>query len=89
MKTIYIAEDEEFIRELYEIALCEKYKVMAFSHAEGVLNAFNEQEPHLLLTDHRMGPGLTGDELISLVRRNGYQGEVLIVSGTIPLWCYI
>ncbi len=81
---IYVAEDEESIRELYEIVLSERYMVQSFPHAEGVLDAFQKQEPHLLLTDHRMGSGLTGDELITHVRKNGYQGHVLMVSGMIP-----
>lgn len=84
MKTIYIAEDEENIRKLYEAFLSQKYKVLSFPHAEGVLHAFQEQEPHLLLTDQKMGRGLTGDELIQHLRRKGYQGPVLMVSGTIP-----
>lgn len=84
MKTIYIAEDEEGIREIYGQSLTAVYRVKLFPHAESVLEAFQEQEPHLLLTDHKMGKGLTGDELISHVRMQGYQGPVLMVSGMIP-----
>ena len=45
MKIIYVAEDEEMIRELYENILGRKYKVESFSNAKEVLSAFLTQKP--------------------------------------------
>lgn len=84
MKTIYIAEDEKNIREIYELALGSTYRVMSFPHAEGVLGAFDIEHPDLLLTDHNMGTGLTGHQLIDQVLERGYGGHVLMISGSIP-----
>lgn len=85
MKTIYMAEDDVDTRELYTIALEGKYTLRSFAHAEGALGAFDHRHPDLLLTDHNMGKGLTGHDLIAHVRERGYGGHVLMVSGSIPI----
>ena len=83
-KIIYIAEDERNIRMFYERFLNGTYTVRSFPNAEGLLEAFAQEVPHLVVTDQNMGLGLTGDQLICSLREQGYKGAVLMVSATIP-----
>src|SRR3989338_5138816 len=82
---IYASEDEEGIREVYELALRREYRIRLFPHGEGLLEALREGHPHLVLTDNDMKAGFTGHDLITReLPQRGYQGKVLMVSGTIP-----
>ena len=83
-KIIYVADDERNIRMFYERFLSGTYIVKSFPNAEGLLEAFAQEAPHLVVTDQNMGPGLTGDKLVCSLREQGYKGAVLMVSATIP-----
>lgn len=70
-KTILIVEDDEDIRNLYlEILEGEGFKVLAASSGKEALQILNalDREPCLILTDFMM-PGMTGAELIKIIRK--------------------
>ncbi len=70
-KTILIVEDDEDIRNLYiEILNGEGFKVLAAASGEEALEILNklERDPCLILTDFMM-PGMTGEELIKIIRK--------------------
>ncbi len=82
---IYVAEDLELIRNIYNRRLKDVYDLSVFSDGESLLDAMNRNNhPDLIITDNYMNR-ITGHELISVkLPELGYQGKVLMVSGQIP-----
>jgi two-component system, NtrC family, nitrogen regulation response regulator GlnG len=68
MKPIWIVDDDQSIRFVLEKALArEQYAVRSFATARDVLNALDDDEPQVMVSDIRM-PGMSGVELLAKVK---------------------
>jgi two-component system, NtrC family, nitrogen regulation response regulator GlnG len=68
MKPIWIVDDDQSIRFVLEKALVrEQFAVRSFSSGREVLNALDDDEPQVLVSDIRM-PGGTGIDLLTKVK---------------------
>jgi CheY-like chemotaxis protein len=94
MKFILVADDEEFIRDLYEDLLSDRellldYDLLMGSDGQDLLDKLKRQkipanEVHLLLTDFNMEP-MNGLTLSKELRLMGYRGPIIIISGDLNL----
>ncbi len=81
--TIVIAEDNPEILELYRDFFGRKYsKLTLVTTAEEALNQFEKGNVRLLVTDGHFGNGMDGHQLTDRVRKIGYEGPIIMVSGT-------
>lgn len=70
-KTILIVEDDEDIRNLYiEILTGEGFRILSASSGDEALKILNDEkrDPCLIVTDFMM-PGMTGAELVEIIRK--------------------
>lgn len=70
-KTILIVEDDEDIRNLYiEILTGEGFRILSASSGDEALKILNNEkrDPCLIVTDFMM-PGMTGAELVEIIRK--------------------
>ncbi len=69
MKPIWVVDDDHSIRFVLEKALArEQFSVRAFSNPRDVLQALDEEQPQVLVSDIRM-PGGTGIDLLAQVKQ--------------------
>jgi len=86
-KKFFAVDDDASILKIYERALRPMLEtvgveVRIFEGPDDVLEAVAEGAvPDLILTDDCM-PGMTGTELAEVLRKRGYAGKILMVSGT-------
>jgi CheY-like chemotaxis protein len=82
MKRILIVDDDELMRELLSRYLeKEEYCVQVHSSPAEALGSILSEPPDLILSDIKM-PGMTGLELIELVRAKGVASPVIFITGT-------
>jgi two-component system nitrogen regulation response regulator GlnG len=80
MKPIWIVDDDQSIRFVLEKALArEEFAVRSFTNARDVLNALDDDEPQVLVSDIRM-PGGSGIELLAKVRERLPSLPVIIMT---------
>ena len=80
MKPIWIVDDDQSIRFVLEKALArEEFAVRSFTNARDVLNALDDDEPQVLVSDIRM-PGGSGIELLAKVRERMPALPVIIMT---------
>src|SRR5215471_16038732 len=79
MKTILIVDDEPAARYGLRRALESKYRIAEAESAESAREALSVEKPDLLLLDIVL-PGLDGLSLLKLIRDQGNQVPVLMVS---------
>ncbi|MCV6608324.1 MAG: response regulator [Campylobacterales bacterium] len=80
--TILYAEDESTIRMLTDRMLSKRVKkIVSVENAEAALEAFDELNPDVLITDLEMG-GIGGEELIEMVRGKNTGVKTIILSGS-------
>lgn len=78
---VYIIEDDDDGRLATQMLLeLSGWRVPAFSSAEEYLAAFDDQQPGCLLIDYRM-PGMSGMQLVQLLRERGINWPVVMLSG--------
>lgn len=80
--TVLIVEDEPDLLELYTLWLRSDYGVRTALDAEAALEELDE-DVDVVVLDRRM-PGLSGDEFLASVRRQGYTCRVAVVSAVTP-----
>lgn len=84
MYNVIIVDDELIIREgLKAVIAWEDYGFTIIGEAANGISgkeAVLEKKPDLILVDIRM-PGIDGIELLQQVRKEGYQGRVIILTG--------
>ena len=69
-KTILVADDEEDLRLLIEVTLGDqKYRVLTAVDGKAALEHIRQAPPDLLILDWMM-PGLTGVEVVKLLRQD-------------------
>lgn len=80
--TVLVVDDEPELADLYAVWLQEEYDVRAVYGGEEAVSAL-APEIDVALID-RLMPRLSGDELLSRVRRAGYDCRVAIVTAVEP-----
>ncbi len=84
MKTILLVDDEDSIRNLASIVLeAQGYRVLKAQHSDEALLLLDacKDQVHLLLTDVKMDPFLSGCELAKCIRLMRPDIGVLYISG--------
>jgi DNA-binding NtrC family response regulator len=81
--TVLLVDDEQHLREAYADLLKEKFTVRTAADGEAALAAMTDNVDVVLL-DRRM-PGLDGADVLDDIRKNDYDGPVVIVSAVDPL----
>ncbi len=79
--SILIADDEEDIRDVLEIALKDiGYTVFLAENGEKAFEIFKLEQPDIIITDIKM-PVMDGIELLRQVKRANSETEVLMITG--------
>lgn len=79
-QTIYLADDEQNIRDLIALFLSQEgFSVQAFSDGDSLLNACNNSLPDLIILDIMM-PGTDGLSICSQLRQENPDLPIIIVS---------
>ncbi len=79
---VVVVDDEPRLADLFAAWLEPDWNVSTAYDGEQALETVNETTDVVLL-DRRM-PGLSGDEVLSLLRASGYGGAIIIVSAINP-----
>lgn len=82
-KLIYIVDDETSVLETLGICLRRlnpDWVIREFTLPNGALEAIKHRPPHLVLTDQTM-PGMTGSQMLDLVRQAAPQAVRIVISG--------
>jgi two-component system alkaline phosphatase synthesis response regulator PhoP len=79
-KLIYIVEDEENIKELYECALNTNFEVKTFENGTDMISALNSRTPDLFILDIML-PIMSGGKILEYLKQSGYSDiPVIMVS---------
>lgn len=76
---IYIIEDDEGIRDLYECALSQQYELKMFSNGHDFFEQYQMTAPDMLIIDIML-PDMDGYEILTRVRSNDERIPILMVS---------
>ncbi|MBQ4510160.1 MAG: response regulator transcription factor [Clostridia bacterium] len=76
---IYIVEDDEGIREVYEGAFDGLYKIRMFENGKDFLNEFEKSRPNLIILDIML-PDMDGYTILTKIRELDEKIPVIIVS---------
>jgi len=78
-KTVLIVDDDEGMRDTLTAILKREYRVLRVSSGEAALPILNREDVDLLLLDVRL-PGISGFEVLRIVKENYSLVEVLLIS---------
>ena len=78
-RKIVIVDDEETIRKTFSLILSQQYRVSLAKDAAEALARFRGAGIDLMIIDYRL-PDMTGVDLVSALRKNGYRGDVILIS---------
>jgi len=79
--TLLLVDDEESIRKVLAISLSDSgYTVLTAKDGREALRIFRAESPPIVLTDIKM-PGMTGVELLSRIKKESPDTEVIMISG--------
>ena len=78
-KTILIVDDDEGMRDTLTAILKREYRILSASTGEAALPLLNREDVDLMLLDVRL-PGISGFEVLRIVRENYTLVEVLMIS---------
>ena len=78
-KTVLIVDDDEGMRDTLTAILKREYRVLRVSSGEAALPVLNKEDVDLLLLDVRL-PGISGFEVLRIVKENYNLIEVLMIS---------
>lgn len=76
---IYVVEDDEGIREVYEGAFEDAYNVCAFENGNDFFEAFSKKTPSLIILDIML-PDMDGYTILTKIREQDEKVPVIIVS---------
>jgi signal transduction histidine kinase len=80
-KPILIIDDEPMIREMVELMLNEDgYRTISFDDGEKGLEAFQQIQPYVVITDIRM-PKIDGIEVLTRIKKMRPATEVIVITG--------
>src|ERR687888_565642 len=78
-KTVLIVDDDEGMRDTLTAILKREYRVLRVSSGEAALPILNREDVDLILLDVRL-PGISGFEVLRIVKENYSLVEVLMIS---------
>src|SRR3954469_3105627 len=78
-KTVLIVDDDEGMRDTLTAILKREYRVLRVSSGEAALPILNREDVDLLLLDVRL-PGISGFEVLRIVKENYSLIEVIMIS---------
>src|SRR5256714_352864 len=78
-KTVLIVDDDEGMRDTLTAILKREYRVLRVATGEAALPVLNKEDVDLLLLDVRL-PGISGFEVLRIVKENYSLIEVLMIS---------
>lgn len=78
-QTIYIVEDDEGIRELYDSAFEGLYKIRMFENGKDFFECFENEKPSLIILDIML-PDMDGYTILSRIRKTDPLLPIIIVS---------
>jgi two-component system response regulator AtoC len=78
-KTVLIVDDDEGMRDTLTAILKREYRVLRVSTGEAALPILNREDVDLMLLDVRL-PGISGFEVLRIVKENYALVEVLMIS---------
>jgi DNA-binding NtrC family response regulator len=78
-RKIVIVDDEETIRKTFSLILSQQYRVSLAKDAAEALARFKGAGIDLMIIDYRL-PDMTGIDLVAALRKNGYRGDVILIS---------
>jgi two-component system, NtrC family, response regulator AtoC len=78
-KTILIVDDDEGMRETLTAILRREYRVLRTATGEAALQIVDKEDVDLILLDVRL-PGISGFEVLKIVRENYPYVEVIVIS---------
>lgn len=81
-RTILIADDDEELRSalLDQLSLHEEFSPIEAANAAGAIASIRAAPPDLVLMDVGL-PDMDGREAVKIVRRNGFKGPVIMLTG--------
>ena len=79
LKTVLVVDDDEGMRDTLTAILKREYRVLRVSSGEAALPVLNREDVDLLLLDVRL-PGISGFEVLRIVKENYSLVEVLMIS---------
>jgi DNA-binding NtrC family response regulator len=78
-KTVLIVDDDEAMRDTLTAILKREYRILRVSSGEGALPILNREDVDLMLLDIRL-PGISGFEVLRIVKENYTLIEVIVIS---------
>ncbi len=78
-RKIVIVDDEETIRKTFSLILSQQYRVSLAKDGAEALARFKGAGIDLMIIDYRL-PDMTGIDLVAALRKNGYRGDVILIS---------
>ena len=78
-KTILVVDDDEGMRDTLTAILKREYRVLRVASGEAALPVLNREEVDLVLLDVRL-PGISGFEVLRIIRENYGLVEVIMIS---------
>ena len=78
-RKIVIVDDEETIRKTFSLILSQQYRVSLAKDGAEALARSKGTGIDLMIIDYRL-PDMTGVELVAALRKNGYRGDVILIS---------
>jgi DNA-binding NtrC family response regulator len=78
-KTVLIVDDDEGMRETLTAILRREYRVLRAATGEAALQMMEKEDVDLMLLDVRL-PGISGFEVLKIIRENYSYVEVIVIS---------
>src|SRR5204863_4819962 len=78
-KTILVVDDDEGMRDTLNAILKREYRVLRVASGEAALTTLNREDVDLVLLDVRL-PGISGFEVLRIIRENYSLVEVIMIS---------
>lgn len=79
--TVWLVDDEKELGEAFKDQFNDEFIVDYFDSAESALADFhNKLHPSVIVVDLKM-PGMDGLEMMKIMRKQGYIGEFVLISG--------
>src|SRR5919198_5773050 len=79
LKTVLIVDDDEGMRDTLTAILKREYRLLRVSSGEAALPILNREDVDLMLLDVRL-PGISGFEVLRIVKENYSLIEVIMIS---------
>src|ERR1700757_526122 len=78
-KTVLVVDDDEGMRDTLTALLKRDYRILRVASGEAALPVLNREDVDLVLLDVRL-PGISGFELLRIIRENYSLIEIIMIS---------